>query len=71
MNIDDLKPSISSMSTEELMSLLRDVRGNRRVSKRKEEAAKKSVTKTKQSILDMIANSGDKEALIKMLEESL
>jgi len=34
MNIDDIRESISSMSDEQLMLLLRDIRGNRRISKK-------------------------------------
>jgi hypothetical protein len=33
MDLSDLKQSVSTLSTEELMKLLKDIRANRRVSK--------------------------------------
>lgn len=45
MNIDDIKASISQMSDEELMLVLRDIRTSRRVSKK--QTQKSGSTKVK------------------------
>ena len=52
MNIDDIRESISNMSDEQLMLVLRDIRSNRRVSKKqhKQSGAEKAKTKNMASI---------------------
>ena len=52
MNIDDIRESISNMSDEQLMLILRDIRSNRRVSKKqhKQSGSEKAKTKSMASI---------------------
>lgn len=55
MTLEDLKNSISKMSTEELMSLILELRVSRRMRKEKP-AAKKAAVKADASLDKMIAD---------------
>lgn len=50
MNIDNLRESISSLSDEDLMLVLKDIRSSRRVSKKE---PKKVNVKSKESSIDI------------------
>lgn len=75
MNLDDLKKSISNMSDDELMSLIRDIRSNRRISKQSiNSKTKQTATKQKQEIglSSLLSNMSAEQidALINSLEDN-
>jgi len=67
MNLADLKTSISSMSDEDLLSLLKDVRADRRVKVRSDAKGKKTGGKKEQGI-DLAALLANPELSSKLLE---
>jgi len=67
MNLADLKTSISSMSDEDLLSLLKDVRADRRIKVRSDTKSKAS-SKKKELGIDLAALLANPELSSKLLE---
>lgn len=70
MNLDDLRYSISSMSDEDLFKALKEVRANRRVSKKAEKIVKEKREKASVDFSKLLSSMSDKDkmAFIAMLE---
>ena len=67
--IDDLHESITTMSTEDLFKLHRDIRQSRRVSKRVTKATKKPKKEVNAAKLTKGMSEEDRRLLISELEE--
>lgn len=74
MNLSDLKSSITEMSDEELLSLIKDVRSSRRISRKADGTAKSNIKQPSPAAsLDAIVASASPDIvamLIKRMEEA-
>ncbi len=70
MNIESLRAAISSMSDEELYATLKDIRANRRVSKKQEKEKKVKIEKASLDLSKIINNMSeeDKAGILSLLE---
>lgn len=71
MNIEDLRTSISTMSDNELIMALKDIRANRRTNKRPQVEAKVKSSKAELDLSKIVGGMSeeDKAMMIAMLED--